>query len=337
VYGFIGYDVLFQFDPFKFIAAFEAGLALREGTDTIMGIHLGGQLSGINPWNARGEASITILFFDVSVSFNETWGDDADKVDPPKEDLLARLTAEINDNRNWRAEIPDSNNLHVSIRKVELPPDQLVIHPMGVLTFSERLVPLGIDITKFGNKVPKDANHFDIKATDPGVLTENVTEEFAPANFFDKNDNEKLSSPSFDRMTSGFKVTGASSLTMPTAINKNVDYELTYLHSKRTQRTRGGKYGLAKHVFKASTKASAAAVSTLSYARNRISVNAPEAVAVDNPQYAVANVSDMRLAGPDLVASSYTEASQKYNTLIARRPDLKDQVQILAHHELNDD
>jgi hypothetical protein len=337
VYGFIGYDVLFQFDPFKFIASFEAGLALREGTDTIMGIHLAGQLSGINPWNARGDASITILFVPISVSFNETWGDSATKIDPPKEDIVARLTTEINDNRNWRAEIPDSNNLHVSIRKIELPPDQLVIHPMGVLTFSERLVPLGLDITKFGNKVPLDAKRFDIKATDPGILTQTVTEEFAPANFFDKNDNEKLSSPSFERLTSGFKVTGASSLVMPTAVNKSVEYELTYLHKKRTQRTRAGKYRMAKHAFKASTKASAAAVSTLSYARNRISVNAPDTVAVAPPQYAVANVSDMRLAGPDLVASSYTEASQKYSALIARRPELKEQVQILAHHELNED
>ena len=337
VYGFIGYDVLFQFDPFKFIASFEAGLALREGTDTIMGIHLAGQLSGVNPWNARGEASITILFLEVSVSFDETWGDSADKIDPPKEDIVARLTAEINDDRNWRAEIPDSNNLHVSIRKMELPPDQIVIHPMGVLTFSERLVPLAIEITKFGNKVPLDAKRFDIKATDPGILTQTVTEEFAPANFFDKNDSEKLSSPSFERLTSGFKVTGASSLVMPTAVNKSVEYELTYLREKRTQLFRADDYLMASHVFKASTKANAAAVSTLSYARNRISVNAPDAVAVEPPRYAVANVSDMRLAGPDLVAGSYTEASQKYSALIAQRPELKEQVQILAHHELNQD
>ncbi|MBC8088372.1 MAG: hypothetical protein H7Z40_13975 [Phycisphaerae bacterium] len=337
VYGFIGYDVLFQFDPFKFIASFEAGLALREGSSTIMGIHLAGELSGINPWNARGDASISILFFEISVSFNETWGDDATKVEPAREDILARLVTEINDNRNWKADIPSGDNLHVSIRKVELPPDQLVIHPMGVLTFSERLVPLDLEISKFGNKVPLDARKFEIKATDAGVLTEKVTEEFAPANFLTKNDNEKLSSPSFDRMTSGFKVTGANALVMPATVNKSVDYELTYLHKKRTQRTRKAKYAVAKHAFKASTKAAAVGVSALSYAKNRISVNAPEVVALDPPQFGIANVSDMRLAGPDLVATSYTEASQKYSALIARRPELKDQVQILAHHELNDD
>ena len=223
----------------------------------------------------------------------------------------------------------------MSIRKIELPPEQIVIHPMGVLTFSERLVPLGLEITRFGNKVPLDAKRFDIKATDPGTLTQTVTEEFAPANFFDKNDNEKLSSPSFDRLTSGFRVTGAGSLVMPTALNKSVDYELTYLHKKPAQRTRAVKYRVAKHAFKASTKASAVAVSTLSYARNRVSVNAPESVALVAPQYGIANVSDMRLAGPDLVASSYTQAAQQFSVLIAGRPELRDKVQILTLHELN--
>lgn len=334
VYGFIGYDVLFQFDPFKFIAAFEAGLALREGTSTIMGIHVVGQLSGTNPWNARGEASIDILFFEISVSFNETWGDSAKKIEPAKEDILARLTTEINDTRNWKADIPNANNLHITLRKIDLPPDQIVIHPMGVLTFSERLVPLEIEISKFGNKLPLNAKRFEIKATDPDVKTETVKEQFAPANFFDKSDNEKLSSPSFDRMPSGFKITGAGSVVMPTAVNKSVDYELTYLKKKQQQRIHAGKYRMSRHAFKASTKAGAVANSPLSYARNRISANAPQAVAVETPQYGVANVEDMTLTAPGLLASSFTEASQKYNALISQRPELKDKVQILAHHEI---
>jgi hypothetical protein len=337
VYGFIGYDVLFQLDPFGFIASFEAGLALRRGSSTVMGIHLAGQLSGTKPWNARGEASISILFFEISVSFDESWGDRADTVEPGREDILARLTAEINDNRNWKAEIPAGNTLHVSLRKVVLPPNQLVIHPVGVLTFSERLVPLGLDIDKFGSRLPLNARRFEIKATDADVRTEPVTEEFAPANFFEKTDAEKLSSPSFDRLTSGFRVVGTNSLVMPTGVNRSVDYELTYLKDKRTRRVRAGKYRMAKHAFKASTRASAAAVSTLSYARNRVSVNAPESVALEPPQFGVANVSDMRLAGADLLASSYTEATRKRDALVALRPELKDLVQILAHHELNVD
>ena len=40
------------------------------------------------------------------------------------------------------ADIPDNNSLHVSLKKLDPPADKLVIHPFGILTFSERLVPL---------------------------------------------------------------------------------------------------------------------------------------------------------------------------------------------------
>jgi uncharacterized protein DUF6603 len=195
VYGFIGYDVLFQFDPFKFIADFAAGLALRRGSSVIMGIRVSGELSGPTPWDAKGEASFSILFFDVTISFHETWGDPPDTIGTETEDLVQRLTAEIDDNRNWKADIPNINSLHVSVKQIDVPADKLVIHPFGVLTFSERLVPLEVTIDKFGNKVPQDARRFEIKPADAGVVTDAATEQFAPANFFAMSDSDKLSRP----------------------------------------------------------------------------------------------------------------------------------------------
>src|SRR5207244_8530941 len=92
VYGFIGYDVLFQFDPFKFIADFAAGLALRLGSSVIMGIRVSGELSGPTPWDAKGDASFSILFFDITVSFHETWGDPPDAIGSETEHLVQRPT-----------------------------------------------------------------------------------------------------------------------------------------------------------------------------------------------------------------------------------------------------
>ena len=224
VYGFIGYDVLFQFDPFRFIADFAAGLALRRGNSVIMGINVSGELEGPSPWHARGSASIDFFFFSISVSFNETWGESSPHVEPQKIDILALLRNEVNDNRNWKAEIPNSNHLHVSVKKIELTADNIVIHPMGVLTFSERLAPLDISINKFGNKIPLDANRFEIISSDTDVTTDKVKEQFAPANFFEKTDHEKLSDASFVLLNSGFKVTASSDLTMPRGKDKSVDY-----------------------------------------------------------------------------------------------------------------
>jgi hypothetical protein len=338
VYGFIGYDVLFQFDPFRFIAAIYAGLALRRGTSVLMGIRLAGELAGPTPWDVRGEASISILFFEISVGFHETWGDTPDEIEPEKADVIALLTAEVNDVRNWKADIPDINNLHVSVKQIQQPADKLIVHPFGVLTFSERLVPLQVTINKFGNKVPQDANKFeltDIKSNGRDLSTQGVKEQFARANFIEMKDNEKLSIPSFEQMPSGFKIAASAALQIASPVSKSVDYELTYLRKKRFTLLLAGIYKLAKALFKGAAKGSAVAKSSLSYQNNRISSNAPEAIAVTPEQYVIANISNMELHSPELVAASYTEAAELYRGLVAQKPELQGQVQILSHYELN--
>ena len=54
----------------------------------------------------KGEASVSFFFFSVSVPFHVTWGDSVDEADKEKVDILALLEEAIQDERNWRAEIP---------------------------------------------------------------------------------------------------------------------------------------------------------------------------------------------------------------------------------------
>ena len=332
IYGFVGYDVLFQFIPFKFIADFAAGVALRRHSSVIMSIRVSGQLSGPKPWDARGEASVSFFFFSVSVPFHITWGDSNSDPDKQKEDLLALLEGAINDNRNWLASIPANNKLHVSIRSI--PESSMAVHPFGILTFSERLVPLEIEISKFGNKLPKDVSLFEIKVDDANLKTDTTREQFAPANFFDMKDDEKLTRPSFEQMKSGFRITGSTQLTAPpNVVNKPVDYEFSYLGKKR--KLRPDRYVYPGRFFKANTKSAAVSQSSLSHHINRVSMNAPEKITVKEEQYVIANISDMKLHSSELVASSYTEALHKYRQLIVRQPGLKDRVQILSEYELN--
>ncbi len=195
IYGFLGFDVLFQFVPFKFIAELYAGFALRRNTTTIMGIKLRGTLSGPRPWDARGEASISILFFEISVSFHETWGPDATDLVRELEDLLALLVGQVNDDRNWRALVPDNNHLHVTVKEIKLaetesapdeeaPPRPIVVHPFGTLTFSQSAVPLNYTIEKYGEKLPLDADRFaltNVHAGTTNLPATPVKDRFAPA------------------------------------------------------------------------------------------------------------------------------------------------------------
>lgn len=331
IYGFVSYDVLFQFSPFKFIADFGAGVALRRNTSVIMSIHVSGQLSGPKPWDARGEASVSFFFFSVSVPFHVSWGDANTEAAAIKEDIIALLQAALNDNRNWKAGIPANNKLLVSIRSI--PESSMAVHPFGILTFSERLVPLEIEIKKFGNKLPKDASKFEIKVNDTSLKTDEEREQFAPASFFEMKDAEKLSRPSFELMKSGFTITGSAQLKAPPHIvKKPVDYEFSYLG--KTRKPKKDKYKYPGLFFKAATKSAAASQAVLSHQNNRVSMNAPAKIAIKEEQYVLANVSDMKLYDDALTAASFTEALQHYNDLLILKPEMKDKVQVLAEYEL---
>ncbi len=76
VYGFLTFDVLFQFNPFYFIAEITAMLALRVGSSSFASIKLTLTLEGPTPWKAQGTAKFKICwFFTLKVRFNKTFGE----------------------------------------------------------------------------------------------------------------------------------------------------------------------------------------------------------------------------------------------------------------------
>lgn len=347
VYGYLGYDVLFQFDPFRFIAKLYGGIALREGTSVIAGINISAQLSGPTPWDAQGEASLTILFFEISVDFHVTWGDPPGAIENQTEDLLALLQRQLADTSNWRAELPPNNHLHVSLRKIEPPAGTslLVIHPMGVLTFSQRSLPLeDYVIEKFGNKAPLDVNTFKLtNANSNGVGVaanyQDTREQFAPGEFSKLNDSDKLSRNSFERLPSGFSLVGASDLVTPIPVQRDVLYELSYLHRKQARLEFRGLLQMALGTYNRLVKGSAVRKSALSLQQTRPSMNGPAQVVLPEEGFALANVSDLKShlngEGGAVVFKTQAEAYQRQQQLIQQNPALAGQVQVVSHFELN--
>src|SRR5687768_15836538 len=75
-YGFLSFDVLFQFNPFYFIAEVTAMLALRVGSRSIASIKLSLTLEGPTPWKVKGSARLRLCWFlTVKVRFNKTFGE----------------------------------------------------------------------------------------------------------------------------------------------------------------------------------------------------------------------------------------------------------------------
>ena len=211
VSGHLAFDALFQFSPFYFIITISASFALKVFGINLLSVRLRGSLEGPTPWRVSGTATIHILFFDINVDVDVTWGEERHDVLPPIA-VLPLLKTELDKKENWRAQLPEANNLLVSLRP--LPEDTpLVLHPLGVLRIAQRALPLELTLDKVGNSKPSDVNrvHIAVPTLPAGGLQKknDAFEQFAPAQFQELSDSEKLSRPAYAPERGGLELSAA--------------------------------------------------------------------------------------------------------------------------------
>ncbi|MEP6984269.1 MAG: DUF6603 domain-containing protein, partial [Chloroflexota bacterium] len=223
--GHISFDALIQFSPFYFIVQISASISLKAFGIGLFSVRLAFALSGPSGWRAKGSGSISLLFFDISADFDISWGDSKDTSLPPIP-VIPILTAELNKPENWKAELPATNNLLVSLRKLD-PTTTLVLHPVGTLRVSQKAVPLDLTIDKVGNQKVGDAKLFSIEVVAVGLgKTGDATEQFAIAQYQNLDDATKLSRPSYQGLHGGVQISVAGQqLKSSHAVRRIVRYE----------------------------------------------------------------------------------------------------------------
>jgi hypothetical protein len=212
--GFLGFDVLIQLAPFGFIADMGASVALKYNGKSLMSVGLQMTLSGPTPWRARGKATFTVWFISGSVPFDVTVGPATKPALPPPVDVRPLLLAALKDPDNWVLQVPRHEHPLVSLRERPGATDQLV-HPLADLSVTQRVVPLGRDITRFGGAKPKRESKFSmgVVGADKLLRTKGVTavnDHFAPAHFREMTDDAKLTAPAFESMQAGIRFVSAA-------------------------------------------------------------------------------------------------------------------------------
>jgi len=247
--GYIGFDALFRFSPFYFIIEVRAGLNVKIFGFDLVTIRVAMMLEGPTPWHAHGVGSIGFLFWDFEVEFDKVWGEEADTVLPPVQ-ILPLMQAELDKLENWKTALPPSSNLLVSLRDRDDADADLVIHPLGVLSFTQRLLPLGIELDKLGTQTPSDARRFDLVPAGTLIKKGDSEERFAMAQYVEMDDAEKLSRPSFERGKGGIDMGVATDLRADHAACRTIRYEELWIdneYKEHQQFTKGIDHGLFGH------------------------------------------------------------------------------------------
>lgn len=190
VEGSASFDALIYFSPFRFVVDFRGAISVELLGVRICSIGLSAHISGPGRWLIAGEVTVGILWWDVDVPIEISWGDA-----PPEplatERPIELLRAEVGKPENWS---PDgSGDLAAWVVLAPIAAESGAtgaLSAVGGLTFVQQAVPLDREISRLGGRklpAPETA-----RVTVNGAVP-NLDRRFPAGLFFERNEAELLS------------------------------------------------------------------------------------------------------------------------------------------------
>lgn len=202
----LGFDALCELHPFHFDIDIKATADVSWRGHHLIGLDLAFTLAGPHPYRAQGHASFSILWWDVSVGFDHTWGDDSGEQLPAAPDLASVLRDAFAADDAWVPELRPNESTWVALRG-----EQRALHPFASVVVVERALPLEYDITMYSS-LPTSVQRFAISGASvtagsvtTSLSTTPVSESFAPGQFTKLSQDDQLTAPSFESFPAGVR------------------------------------------------------------------------------------------------------------------------------------
>ena len=191
------------------LAEFYAQLLLKRGKTNLFKVRVEGALEGLRPLHIKAKATFEIFWVDVSIRIDATLVGGEKPPPPEPVDVLPLLKEALGHPGNWRSQLPDGQRPMVTLRAKPGAATEVLLHPLGTLTVKQSVVPLNLEISTSLARRRRPARAASRSAVNLGgqhQTTQSVRDFFAPAQFFEMSDDEKLSRPSFEPMEAGVRL-----------------------------------------------------------------------------------------------------------------------------------
>ena len=338
IHSYLGFDVLIIFSPFSFEFDFSAGFDVSFEGVSLCGLSVNGIFSGPRPWHLHGDATIDVFFFSVSASLDISWGDSTPAILPQKP-VLPDLLAAFQDARNWSTALPDRTTQAVTLSTPKPDDNTLRVHPMGSLSVRENVVPLDLQITRYGNATPSDGNFFsisDVQIDGHEESKQNFQDYFAAGQFLALSDADKVSRPSFERYDAGINI-GSSEIVSGADAPRTVTYEERYIDVPTAFSRFARFYAMRADIHLALCAQGAGFASPLKNTglfKYSTGAGGP-AVTTRDASYVVAHVEDLSVR-TDITSASgtYFNARAALDSYLVLHPEESGNLQILPVHEV---
>jgi len=216
--GFLGFDGMIIFSPFAFEVGLNGGVTISVGDFNFADIRISCTFSGPEPWNITGTATVSVLFLDLDCGFDILWGT-SDPVTLETVKLWPKLEATLERAESWGSRLPDGASAVVALRPMVFDPSvsdnggtpetgSILVHPGSLFEIRQNVAPTDLKLDKIGNAPIEDYNRFKITgiSTAGGDLgVESIDEYFARGQYVNLTNQQKLSSPSFEKLPGGVR------------------------------------------------------------------------------------------------------------------------------------
>ena len=205
----ISLDVLIDRESDEWIADFSLGATVKWRGRTLFGVQLDGTLGGNAVLFIRGRAKISIWIWSKTFTVDKTLRERRAPPLPRSIDPMPELLQALKDPDNWIAQDPREAERLAVFGDIDAV-DGVVAHPLGRIGVRQQVVPLSMNIARFRGARPRGTGRFEIRRVlingeaQDGMRP--LREHFAPGEFLELSDDERLARPSFERMQNGVEV-----------------------------------------------------------------------------------------------------------------------------------
>lgn len=233
--GLLLLDVLIRFRPFGFETDLAAGVVLKKGDRELLVVQVELHLTGPDPWHARGRARFKLWFINGSVPFEGSFGEQrAAEPAPEPPNVKEQLRTALSEPGAWTV-TPPAGPL-VGLRDAPVATDVILLHPLGSLGVHQSVMPLDVTVRRLGPVVLGGPSRCTVAGlrlgTEPTLITgEPVLDQFAPGEYFELTDDERLSRPGFEPLPAGRRFATGIAVPVDASLGAttDLDYEVSIL------------------------------------------------------------------------------------------------------------
>ena len=242
--GYLEMDALIQFVPFGFMFHAGFGVSVRAGSVSLMGVEVSADISGPAPWEIYGRASVQILFFEVEINLQIVIGEERQNA-AELFDVKQLVYEALSDFESW--DVKDIGGVIKYLEFVDDPEtENATVFGGGQIEIAQKVAPLNTKLEIFGGGQIEGTKNISIDEVVIGESIISVTEDdyiedwFAPANYYEMTEEDKISSPSFEQMNSGVAVSSVDD-EMGIVSNRSINFEEVCIDTDLNLRKVGGK------------------------------------------------------------------------------------------------